>query len=287
MSLAIATVTIPYAATPNELHQKVSSHDAPQGNAENDPSPIEAQVVRERARIRSRRYFDMMYERAMSDVVIIGAGCAGLSCAFHLAKTRGGAWLGGQPMTPMVVSKLAYRLLTELDVPFEVEGSFVVVKHAALFTSTILSRVLRMPNVVMFNATTVQDLVVHGDRITGVNHDPQSCMGPNVITAPVTVSATGHDGQIGAFCAKRLVSAGLREQPEGMRRLDMNKAESMIIRGTCEVAPGLIIAGTELCYGYNSMGQTFGEIMFSGISAAIEAIRALDAHRSNEQKKEG
>ncbi|KAH9042252.1 Thi4-domain-containing protein [Lactarius pseudohatsudake] len=311
MSPAIATVTIPYAATPNELHQKVSSHDAPQGNAENDPSPIEAQVARERARIRSRRYFDMMYERAMSDVVIIGAGCAGLSCAFHLAKTRpdlkitileanvapgGGAWLGGQPMTPMVVSKLAYRLLTELDVPFEVEGNFVVVKHAALFTSTILSKVLRMPNVVMFNATTVEDLMVHDDRITGVatnwapvaqNHDSQSCMGPNVITAPVTVSATGHDGQIGAFCAKRLVSAGLREQPEGMRRLDTNKAESMIIRGTCEVAPGLIIAGMELCYGYNSMGQTFGEIMFSGISAAIEAIRVLDTHRSNEQKKKG
>ena len=58
----------------------------------------------------------MMYERALSDVVIIGAGCAGLSCAY-LAKARpdlrvtileanvapgGNAWLGGQIMTPMV-----------------------------------------------------------------------------------------------------------------------------------------------------------------------------------------
>ncbi|KAH9065532.1 Thi4-domain-containing protein [Lactarius vividus] len=292
MSPAIATVTTPHTATPNKLHQKVSSHDAPQGNAENDPSPIEAQVARERVRIRSRRYFDMMYERAMSDVTrpdlkitILEANVA----------PGGGAWLGGQSMTPMVVSKLAYRLLTELDVLFEVEGNFVV-KHAALVTSTILSRVLRMPNVVMFNATTVEDLMVHGDRITGVatnwtpvaqNHDSQSCMGLDVISAPVTVNATGHDGKIGAFCAKRLVSAGLREQPEGMRGLDMSKVESMIIRGTCEVAPGLIIAGTELCYGYDGMGQTFGEIMFNGISAAIEAIRVLDTHRSNEQNKKG
>ncbi|TFY74069.1 hypothetical protein EWM64_g9942, partial [Hericium alpestre] len=80
---------------------------------------------------------------------------AGLSCAYHLAKTRpdlkitileanvapgGGAWLGGQLMTPMVVRKPADRFLTELGVPFEDEGNFVVVKHAALFTSTILSK---------------------------------------------------------------------------------------------------------------------------------------------------
>jgi cysteine-dependent adenosine diphosphate thiazole synthase len=35
-----------------------------------------------------KRYFNMMYERSISDVVIIGAGSAGLSCAYHLAKTR-------------------------------------------------------------------------------------------------------------------------------------------------------------------------------------------------------
>ncbi len=257
MSPDIATATTPYAATPNEspneLHQKALSH-----------------------------------ERTMSDVVIIGAGCAGLSCAFHLAKTRpdlnitileanaapgSGAWLGGQFKTPMVsrlrlaysctlhsisplflkvVSKPAHRFLTELEVQFEDEGEFVIVKHAALLTSTILSKVMHMPNVVMFNATAVENLAVHGDRITGVvtnwtpvaqHRDPQSCMGPKVFTAPVTVSATGHDGPMGAFCAKRLVSAGLRERPEGMRGLDMKEGESMIVRGTREVAPGLIMAG--------------------------------------------
>jgi thiamine thiazole synthase len=29
-----------------------------------------------------------MYDRAVSDVVIVGAGSAGLSCAYHLATTR-------------------------------------------------------------------------------------------------------------------------------------------------------------------------------------------------------
>ena len=73
----------------------------------------------------------MMYERAVSDVVIIGAGSAGLSCAYHLGKTRpdlkitileanvapgGGAWLGGQLMTPMVRVKFALQLEVALTI---------------------------------------------------------------------------------------------------------------------------------------------------------------------------
>jgi cysteine-dependent adenosine diphosphate thiazole synthase len=62
----------------------------------------------------------------VSDVIIVGAGSTGLSCAYHLAKTRpdlkitileasvapgGGAWLGGQLMTPMVCPFAEIRYL--------------------------------------------------------------------------------------------------------------------------------------------------------------------------------
>ena len=47
-------------------------------------------------------------------------------------------------MSSMVVRKPGHHFLEELDVPFEDEGDYVVVKHAALFTSTILSKVLRV-----------------------------------------------------------------------------------------------------------------------------------------------
>jgi thiamine thiazole synthase len=117
-----------------------------------------------------------------------------------------------------------------------------------------------MENVVLFNATAVEDLIILPDpvdltrqRVAGVvtnwtlvslNHDTQSCMDPNVITAPVIISSTGHDGPMGAFCAKRLVSTGVVKELGNMRCLDMNRAEPSIVNGTKEVVPGLIMAGT-------------------------------------------
>lgn len=210
---------------------------------------------------------------------------------------------------PQVIRKPADNFLRELGVPYEDEGNFVVVKHAALFTSTLLSKVLAQPNVVMMNATAVEDLIIHADyagnqRVAGVvtnwtlvslNHDTQSCMDPNTITAPVVISATGHDGPMGAFSAKRLVSAGLLKELGNMRGLDMNRAEPAIVNGTREVVPGLILTGElglplylsvfltfstgmELSEhdGSNRMGPTFGAMIGSGIKASWEATRILE-----------
>ena len=44
----------------------------------------------------------------------------------------------------MQVRKPANELLDELSVPYEDEGDYVVIKHAALFTSTLLSKVLQV-----------------------------------------------------------------------------------------------------------------------------------------------
>ena len=91
----------------------------------------------------------------------------------------------------MVLRRPADAFLNELGVPFEEEPNnpnFVVVKHAALFTSTLLSRVLAFPNVKLFNATCVEDLITRPDgasvRLAGVvvnwtlvtlHHDDHSC----------------------------------------------------------------------------------------------------------------
>ncbi|KAF2279211.1 Thi4-domain-containing protein [Westerdykella ornata] len=270
------------------------------------------------SRAMTRRYFADLDNYAESDIVIIGAGSCGLSTAYMLGKQRpdlriaiieasvspgGGAWLGGQLFSAMVMRKPAEAFLNELGVPYEDEGDFVVVKHAALFTSTLLSRVLSFPNIKLFNATAVEDLITrpapteadpNAVRIAGVvtnwtlvsmHHDDQSCMDPNTINAPLVISTTGHDGPFGAFSVKRLVSMQQLEKLGGMRGLDMRSAEDAIVKRTREVVKGLIVGGMELSEvdGANRMGPTFGAMALSGVKAAEEALKVIDERKAENE----
>ena len=170
----------------------------------------------------------------------------------------------------------------------------------ALFTSTLLSKVLSFPNIKLFNATAVEDLItrVNPDgtlRIAGVvtnwtlvtmHHGDQSCMDPNTINAPIVISTTGHDGPFGAFCVKRLVSMQQIEKLGGMRGLDMNTAENAIVKRTREIVPGLIVGGMELSEvdGANRMGPTFGAMALSGVKAAEEALKVFDERKLQNAK---
>ncbi|CAD0083432.1 unnamed protein product [Aureobasidium vineae] len=254
------------------------------------------------SRAMTRRYFSDLDKYAESDVVIIGAGSCGLSAAYCLAKARpdlkiaiieasvspgGGAWLGGQLFSAMVMRKPADAFLREIGVEYEEDGddsNYVVVKHAALFTSTLLSKVLQFPNVKLFNATAVEDLITRPRedgtiQIAGVvTNWTLSCMDPNTINAPVIISTTGHDGPFGAFSVKRLVSMQAIKCLGGMRGLDMNTAEDAIVKGTREIVPGLIVGGMELSEvdGANRMGPTFGAMALSGVKAAEEVVRVFE-----------
>ena len=283
----------------------------------NDWSNFTFNPIRESqvSRAMTRRYFADLDNYAESDIVIVGAGSCGLSTAYQIAKARpdlriaivesgvapgGGAWLGGQLFSAMIMRKPADAFLSDLGVPFEDEGDYVVVKHAALFTSTLLSKVLQFPNVKLFNATAVEDLITRpgekaGEvRIAGVvtnwtlvtmHHDDQSCMDPNTINAPVIVSTTGHDGPFGAFSVKRLVSMQQIEKLGGMRGLDMNTAEDAIVKNTREIVPGLIVGGMELSEvdGANRMGPTFGAMAMSGVKAAEEALKIFEVRKKQNE----
>lgn len=248
------------------------------------------------------RYFEDLNRYAESDVVIVGAGSAGLTCAYELSKhpdlnvalveqsvaPGGGAWLGGQLFSGMCVRRPADKFLDELNVPYEEsndDSDFVVVPHASLFTSTVLSQLLRSSNVKLFNATAVEDLIVREGAVNGVvtqwaavslyAHGAQSCMDPSMLESKVVVSSCGHDGPFGASGVKRLQEVGLMQDVPGMGAMDINSAEDAIVKETREVVPGMVVAGMEVAETNNAprMGPTFGAMMLSGQKAAYLALK--------------
>ncbi|GMM46544.1 thiamine thiazole synthase [Pichia kluyveri] len=266
------------------------------------------------SRAMTKRYFADLDKYAESDIVIVGAGSSGLTAAYILAKSRpdlkiaiveanvavgGGCFLGGQLFSSMVLRKPADTFIKELGIDYEDEGNFIVVKHAALFITKLCSKVLELPNVKLFNATCVEDLITRktsegGIRVAGVvtnwtlvsmHHDDQSCMDPNTINSKLIISCTGHDGPMGAFCVKRLVSQGYIKRNQ-MGCLDMNLAEDSIVKNTREVFPGLIVAGMELseCDSSNRMGPTFGAMVLSGVKAAEEALNVYDLRAKQDKE---
>jgi len=280
------------------------------------PKDVEFMPIREAqvSRAMTSRYFRELDEFAECDVVIAGAGPAGLACAYELSKRPeikvalieqnvapgGGAWLGGQLFSAMVVRKPAHEFLDELSIPYEDEGNYVVVKHAALATSTVLSKVLQAPNIKLFNATAVEALIVKEDdtgskyvggvvtnwTLVALHHSTQSCMDPNVVEAKVVVSSTGHDGPMGASGVKRLERLGLVPPCPGMYALDMNSAEDRIVSNTREIIPGMVLCGMEVSEvdGAPRMGPTFGAMFVSGQKAARIAVEKLEGQVANAKK---
>jgi thiamine thiazole synthase len=155
MSPPAASFENPVAATGNGMAIKKSLAFKPSADGqtktlaqlENEWESFTFAPIRESqvSRAMTRRYFTDLDNYAESDIVIVGAGSCGLSTAYILGQKRpdlkiaiieagvapgGGAWLGGQLFSAMVMRKPADAFLKELGIPFEDEGDFVVVKHA-------------------------------------------------------------------------------------------------------------------------------------------------------------
>lgn len=121
--------------------------------------------------------------------------------------------MGGQLFSAMVVLKSSHQFLDEIEMPNEQMENYVAIKHAALFTSTIMSKLLARPIVKLFNAVEPEDLTIKGDGVLGVvtnwalvaqNYNTQSCIDPIVMKAKVVVSSCGHDGPFDATGVKSL-----------------------------------------------------------------------------------
>ena len=231
-------------------------------------------------------FHSVLIDRAESDVIIIGAGPAGLTAGRELSTMGfkvliveqnnylgGGYWLGGYMMNPVTVREPAQKIWDELGIPYKKVSEGLYLTPGPHAVSKLIAGACDS-GVKFLNLTKFDDLVLKNGRVSGVvvNWMPVSalprnitCVDPIAFESKMVIDASGHD----SVAVKRLVDRNLVEW-KGMNPMWVENGEEHVVEKTGEIFPGLVIAGMSVTetHGLARMGPTFGSMLFSGKKAA-------------------
>ena len=144
------------------------------------------------------------------DVIIAGAGPAGLTLAYHLAKNGikvsiferklsigGGMWGGGMLFNEIVVGEEGREILDSFGVNTKKYDDGYYNADSIEAVTTICSNAMKA-GVKIFNCMSVEDVMVNKDGVCGVvvNWSPVEMAGlhvdPLCVKSKIVVEATGH-----------------------------------------------------------------------------------------------
>ena len=235
-------------------------------------------------------FFKEFKDNLRSQVAIAGAGPAGLTAGYYLAKegvkvvifeknlrVGGGMPGGGIMFNKIVVQEHARKILEEMEIRYSryQEGYYVADSLEAVSSLTLKS--LRQ-GVKIFNLMGVEDVMVKEERVKGLVINWQAALiarfhvDPISISCEFAVDATGH----GCEVVKRLEERGnIRlNTPTGKivgeGPMWAEKGEEAILECTKEVYPGLYVSGmaANAVFGAPRMGPVFGGMFLSGKKVA-------------------
>lgn len=233
-------------------------------------------------------------EYVKSEVIIIGAGPAGLMAGRELARKKiktlivernnylgGGFWIGGYLMNKLTVRSPGEQVLKELGIPYEkyITGLYVADgPHACskLIASTCdagakFANMTIFDDLVLRRNNQVAGVVVNWTPVTALPREI-TCVDPVALEAEFVVDATGHD----ACVVKKLEERGLLKVP-GFGAMWVERSEDLVVEHTQQVHPGLVVCGmsTTTTFGLPRMGPTFGAMLLSGKKAAEVILKEL------------
>jgi thiazole biosynthesis enzyme len=239
-------------------------------------------------------YHEKLSDRIVNDVLIVGAGPAGLTAGFDLANRGfkvtliernlapgGGIWGGGMGMNEVVFQEEAFPILEEVGLRYKQrEGGLYTADSVELACGLCLKAL--QSGCELLNLVTLEDVSVHGDRVTGVVVNRTGISGrlhvdPLTLTAKAIIDATGHE----AFAVNSIRRRGFfRDTPveqalEGP--MNAGQGEKFVVEKAGEVYPGLWVAGMSVCaaFGGPRMGPIFGGMLLSGRRVAELIAAAL------------
>jgi thiazole biosynthesis enzyme len=242
-------------------------------------------------------YNDKLIESLDTDVAIVGAGPAGMCCAYYLAKQHkrvviferklsvgGGMWGGGIMFNEIVVQEKSKRILDEFGIKTRLFDKGYYLADSIESVSTICSKTVKA-GVKIFNLLSAEDVMIRKERITGIVLNWTAVEIANLHVDPITVrarfivDATGHAAEVVRIVQSK---SGIRLKTKtgkvmGEKSMWADLAEETIVKNSKEAAPGLYVCGmcANAVFGGPRMGPIFGGMLLSGKKVAQDLLKRL------------
>jgi len=231
------------------------------------------------SRIIIEQYHSKLLDCLDNNVVVVGAGPAGLIAGYYLAKngikttvlekrlsTGGGIWGGAAGYSIIIVEDK--DILDEIGV--ETKKTRGLYAADAIEFATALGYRAKKAGAEIFHLTEAVDLVLKEDVVKGIVvtnttiKASELLIDPFCIGAKFVIDATGHSAEVVSMLKRKKVDFHIKELQEGF--MDVEKAEIDVVEKTSEVYPGLYVAGMSVCSAFNlpRMGPIFGGMLKSG-----------------------
>ncbi len=247
---------------------------------------------------------EKLIDLSQVDVVIVGAGPSGMSCAYYLAReglkvviierrlSFGGGIGGGGMLIPVVVVQKSLKNILERDFKIRyIEADDVLIVDPVELIAKLAVATLEA-GAKMLLGVSVEDVLADRERkkITGVVinwtavHLSQLWVDPLFIKAQAVVDATGHEASVVKIAAKKL-NVKIDVLGEGPAIPEL--ADDLVVKYSKKIVPGLYTTGmaTASVYKLPRMGPIFGGMILSGKKVAEEIIRDLREQREEKVKE--